>query len=205
MGYGKAEYDRVAEAIRIPPARDTCAHCGHTDSATEFYSQTRDGTTARYCRNHNTCQARANTNRKGTTMNFGTYTEPDTSTGDTYKPRDHYGNSAIVKVTEHKPEVITPNSPNGAPAVICDVYDLNLKQAFRDVLMMTGALVDGFKPHVGKDPIVVKWEKTVAKNGRDYARAVPAVEAAIEAAKAVYAGGDPFAPTLGTIDAEAPF
>jgi hypothetical protein len=139
---------------------------------------------------------------------FGTYTEPETPAGDEYKPRDHYGNSAIVKVIEYKDKVKTVNTKEGSdgdPAIICDVYDLNLKEAFRDVLMMTGALVDGFKPHIGKNPIVVKWEKTVAKNGRDYARAVPATDAAIEAAKAVYAAGDPFAPTLDTIQSEAPF
>jgi hypothetical protein len=65
--------------------------------------------------------------------------------------------------------------------------------------------VDTFKPLVAGPPIVVQWEKTIAKNGRDYARPVPAVEAAIAAAEAVYANGDPFAPELGTIEAEMPF
>jgi hypothetical protein len=206
MGYGRDEYDRIANAIATPKA--TCAHCGHVDHATEFYSQSRDGVASQYCRNHNTCQTRFNTNRKEQTMQFGTYEEPAQAAGDTYKPRDNYGHSAIVRVTEHKPSVVTPNSPNGAPAVIVDVYDLNLKQTFRDVLLMTGSLVDAFKPHVAKPPIVVRWEKTVAANGRDYARAVPAVEAAVEAAKNVYATGDPFL-TLGELgnaaEEEAPF
>lgn len=187
--------------------RRTCTACGHEDWATEFYHQAGPTGVGTYCRSHNACQTRCKTNWKEqrNMTTFDTYTEPETSAGDTYKPRDHYGNSAIIKVIEHKPEVITPYSPNGAPAVICDVYDLNMKEAFRDVLMMTGALVDGFKPHVGGNPIVIKWEKTVAKNGRDYARAIPATDAAIEAAKAVYAAGDPFAPTLDTIKSEAPF
>lgn len=191
------------------PDRGTCGACGHEDWSTEFYSQAGPNGVGRYCRNHNTCHARVKAkyitnHQKGTTM-FGQYIEPAAAEGDTYKPREHYGNSCIIKVTDYRESIVTSNSPNGAPGVICDVYDLNMKETFRDVLMMTGALVDGFKPHVGGNPIVVKWEKTVAKNGRDYARAVPAVEAAIEAAKAVYAAGDPFAPTLGTIDAEAPF
>lgn len=136
---------------------------------------------------------------------FAAWTPAENTEGDTYKPREHYGNHAIVKVLEYKPEVVTSNSPNGAPAIIVDVYDLNKKAVFRDVLMMTGAIVDTFKTLVGGGPIVVQWEKRVAKNGRDYAAPAPAVEAAIAAAEAVYANGDPFAPTLGTIESEAPF
>lgn len=136
---------------------------------------------------------------------FATYTAPAIEDADEYKPRDHYGNSCIVKVLEHKPEIITPNSPNGAPGVIVDVYDLNEKQVYRNVLMMTGAIVDGFKAHVGGAPLVIAWDKRVAKNGRDYPAPAPAVAAAIAAAEAVYAAGDPFAPTLGTIEESAPF
>ena len=136
---------------------------------------------------------------------FASWTPAAATEGDTYRPREHYGNHAIVKVIEYKAEVVTPNSPNGAPAVIVDVYDLNKKAVFRDVLMMTGAIVDTFKPLVGGAPIVVQWEKRVAKNGRDYAAPAPAVEAAIAAAEAVYANGDPFAPERGTIEAEMPF
>jgi hypothetical protein len=136
---------------------------------------------------------------------FASWTPAENTEGDSYKPREHYGNHAIVKVTEYKPNVVTVNNADGAPAVIVDVYDLNKKAVFRDVLMMTGSIVDTFKPLVGGAPIVVQWEKRVAKNGRDYAAPAPAVEAAIAAAEAVYANGDPFAPELGTIEAEAPF
>jgi hypothetical protein len=136
---------------------------------------------------------------------FGAWTPAANVEGDQYKPREHYGNHAIVKVVEYKDSVVTPNSPNGAPGIIVDVHDLNKKETFRDVLMMTGAIVDTFKPHVGGAPLVVQWEKRVAKNGRDYAAPAPAVEAAIAAAEAVYANGDPFAPAIGTIDAEPPF
>lgn len=185
--------------------RHTCAACGHEDNATELYAQAGPTGAGWYCRNHNGCQRRRNDNRKvTTTMNFGTYTEPEPSTGDTYKPQDNYGNSVIVKVLEIDEKKITGNSPNGAPAVFCDLYDLNRKEAFRNVMMMTGAIVDGFRPHLGRDPIVIRWEKTRAASGRDYARPVPAVEAAIEAARAVYANGDPFV-NLTTIESETPF
>jgi len=191
--------------------RTTCGACGHEDWSNEMYAVAGPGGAAMYCRNHNTCQDRRKarwTQQKETTMEFGTYTEPVQAAGDTYKPRDHYGNSAIVRVTEYKPSVVTPNSPNGAPAVIVDVYDLNNKAAYMDVLIMTGSLVDAFKPHAGLNPIVVKWEKAVAANGRDYAKAVPAVQAAIDAAKNVYAAGDPFLriDTIGdSAEEEMPF
>ena len=137
---------------------------------------------------------------------FASWKPAEYTEGDVYKPGEHYGHSAIVKVREYKPVVVTSNSPNGAPAVIVDVHDLNDKHTYRDVLMMTGAIVDTFKAHAGGPPLVVQWEKAIAKNGRDYARPIPASERAIAAAEATYANGDPFAPTLGTITEEqAPF
>lgn len=161
---------------------------------------------------HRKCGGNATAHEQESTMatlpqhsRFASWTPAENTEGDVYKPREHYGNSAIVKVVEYKPEVVTSNSPNGAPAVIVDVYDLNKKAVFKDVLMMTGAIVDTFKTHAGGPPLVVQWEKTIAKNGRDYARPAPAVEAAITAAENVYANGDPFADKLGTIEAEAPF
>lgn len=191
------------------PARATCKACGHQDWDTEFYALAGPSGCFKYCRNHISCRDRERAHRaqpKGPTMEFGEYTAPVVTEGDTYRARDHYGNSAIIKVLEHKGEIVTPNSPNGAPGVICDVYDLNLKAAFRDVLMMTGAIVDGLKPHVGKNPVVVRWGKAIAKNGRDYPTAEPASEGAITAAKGVYAAGDPFAPEVGTVqESEAPF
>lgn len=192
--------------------RDTCRACGHEDWCAELYSQATPEGVHRYCRNHNTCHARVkakyvtNHRKQEPVMEFGTYEEPAQVEGDTYKPRENYGHSAIVRVSEYKESVVTSNSPKGAPAVIIDVYDLNNKRAYLDVLIMTGALVDGFKPHVDGHPIVIKWEKAVAGNGRDYAKAVPAVAAAIEAAKAVYATGDPFSGSIqAVIDEEMPF
>lgn len=189
-----------------------CTACHYPTERDDLVAVAGPGGTAWYCRDTAACRARRDpTQKENDTMTlpqhsrFASWTPAVAAEGDQYKPREHYGNHAIVKVLEHKPEVVTPNSPNGAPAVIVDVYDLNLKAVYRDVLMMTGAIVDTFKPHVGGAPLVVQWEKRVAKNGRDYAAPAPAVEAAIAAAEAVYAAGDPFAPTLGTIEEEAPF
>lgn len=198
-----------------------CSACHYPTERDQLTAVAGPHGTGWYCKDTTACTARTltisarqeeNPTQKETiTMTlpqhsrFASWTPAAAESGDEYKARDHYGNHAIVKVVEYKPEVVTPNSPNGAPAVIVDVYDLNMKQVFRDVLMMTGAIVDTFKPHVGGAPLVVQWEKRVAKNGRDYPAPAPAVDAAIAGAEAVYAKGDPFAPTLGTIEEEAPF
>lgn len=197
----------------MTPQRSKCSACGHEDWTTELYALAGPTGAGWYCRNNKSCHertkaqyaARRTETKRGTLMQFGTYEEPVNTESDDYKPREHYGNSAVVKVLEYKDKIVTPNSPDGAPGVLADVYDLNEKAAYRNVLMMTGSLVDGFRPHVGKSPIVVKWEKRVANNGRPYACAVPASEGAIKAASDLYAAGDPFAPTLGTIEEEAPF
>lgn len=163
-----------------------------------------------YCRDTAACRTRRNPTKENRMTlpqhsRFASWAPAVAAEGDVYKPREHYGHHAIVKVISYKAEVITANSPEGAPAVIVDVYDMKKKAVFRDVLMMTGSIVDTFKDHAGGAPLVVQWERKVAKNGRDYAAPAPAIPEAIEAAEAVYAKGDPFAPTLGTIEEEAPY
>lgn len=182
------------QGVPDPYTNETRWYCRHLEACTERTKQRLQ-----------TELAKEHTMTLPQHSRFASYVPPVNPDSDTYKPYEHYGNHAICKVLEYKPEVVTPNSPNGAPAVIVDVYDLNEKAAFRNVLMMTGAIVDGFKPHVGGPPLVIQWEKTVGNSGRSYARPAPAVPAAIEAAEAVYAAGDPFADKLGTIGEEAPF
>lgn len=192
----------------------TCRACQHeNDDDGEFYYQDGPGGGGMFCRNHNMCHKRTKERRKleyirqfgqpkETSMSrFGTYTEPaNDGAGSDYKPRDHYGNSAIVHVREYRPEMQTVNGVGRA--VICDVHDLNMKETHLGVLMMTGSLVDAFEPHVGKAPVVVRWEKRTANNGRPYATAVPAVEAALTAAEDLYSKhGDPF--IKGTTDGAA--
>ena len=195
----------------------TCYRCGREGHRDTFRSIAGITKVTFVCEDEGMCHARAKkayitntfTNRrKDTPMSndnpFGEYVEPTITDADEYRARDHYGNSAIVKVLEYKDSIVTPNSPNGAPGVIVDVYDLNKKAVFRNVLMMTGALVDGFRPHVAKAPVVIRWEKRKANSGRDYPTAVPATDEAITFAKKVYADGDPFAPEFGTVE-EVPF
>lgn len=190
-----------------------CSACHYPTERDDLLAVAGPRGTAWYCRDTAACKTRTATptHKETETMTlpqhsrFASWTPAENTEGDTYKPRENYGHHAIVQVREYKPEIVTPNSPNGAPGVIVDVYDLNLKAVFRDVLMMTGAIVDTFKPHVGGGPLVVQWEKRVAKNGRDYPAPAKALDGAIVAAEAVYANGDPFAPTLGTIAEEAPF
>lgn len=135
---------------------------------------------------------------------FDEYVPPTPADSDEYKPAENYGRLVIVKVLEHKPSVVTPNSPNGAPAVIVNVCDVLSGSVYRNVLMMTGAIVDGFKPYVGK-LIVVTWDKATAANGRTYAKPMPATPDQVEQAKAVMQKGDPFAEKLDTLESEPPF
>jgi hypothetical protein len=89
MGYGRDEYERVAQAMSGPLARvsvwDTCAYCGHVDHATEFYSQTRSQVTDRYCRNHNACQRRANEKRKQHMSDTFNWDNPEYRTSEYWK------------------------------------------------------------------------------------------------------------------------
>lgn len=187
-------------------SRQTCAACKHENHTNELSAIAGPNGCHWYCRDTHACKART-TNPKENTMQFGDYTEPVQTEGDTYKPYDHYEHHCVIAVREYKDKMVTSNSPDGAPGVIVDVLDLNTRNVHRNVLMMTGAIVDGFKPHVGKAPIVIMWGKRIAKSGRPYACPVPASERAIEAAQKWYAEkGDPFADKPGTIDhAEAPF
>jgi hypothetical protein len=185
----------------------TCRACGHENHATEMYVQFGPDGGGHFCRNHNSCQTRSKarwaTQREEATMQFEDHTPPPAeTTGDKYRPRDNYGNSAIVVAREHKESVVTPNSPNGAPALICDIYDLNQKRAYVGVLLMGPVQRDLRNATVGKAR-VVKWERAVS-NGRDYARAAEPSPAAVDAAKNVYANEDPFMKESAG-EEEAPF
>lgn len=141
---------------------------------------------------------------------FETYVPPTQGESDAYKPGDNYNHPCIVKVLEYKPSVVTSNSPDGAPAVIVDLVDLTNRAVYRNVLMMTGAIVDGFKAHAGTNkPLVVWWSKATSKAGRDYAVPMPGSPDHIAAATAWYSvEGDPFAPQFGAPtpqQSEAPF
>lgn len=143
---------------------------------------------------------------------FDTYVPPVFEESDEYKPRDNYGHACIVMVKEYKPSIITPNSPEGGPGVIVDLVDMDAPgdaegQTYRGVLMMTGAIVDGFKTRAGTGkPIVVSWGKRTSKTGRTYAAPEAATDTQIKQAEAWYAkNGDPFAAKFDTVDAEPPF
>lgn len=140
---------------------------------------------------------------------FDTYEQPPVEDSDLYRPIDNIGHVCIVKVREYKPSIITPNSPEGGPGVNVDLVDLDAPggaQIFRNVLMMTGRIVDGFKAKAGNAmPVVVSWEQLTAKSGRLFAGPVAAAPAQIARATAYYqANGDPFAPTFDTVAADSP-
>lgn len=141
-----------------------------------------------------------------TAPQFDTYTPPVMEDSDEYKPFNNYGHACVVMVKEFKPLVVTPNSPNGAPAVIVDLVDMNNDEVYRNVLMMTGAIVDGLKTRVGTGkPIVVSWGKRTSTSGRTYAAPEAATPEQLTAAGAWYAkNGDPFAAKFDTVDEATP-
>lgn len=147
---------------------------------------------------------------------FATYVPPPPpEAGDKYKPIEHLGRTLIVMVNEFKPSIVTPNSPNGGPGVIVDLVDLDdpaEPTIYRDVLWMSGAIVDGLRTHAGsRKPVLIVFRSQVGKSGRAYPLADPVGEAGQERAAKFYAAhGDPFAatfasPTPADDDAEPPF
>lgn len=146
---------------------------------------------------------------------FDTFTPPVITDGDMFRPHENIGHTLIVKVLELKHGVVTPNTPQGGPAVIVDLVDLDSPGApaiYRDVLWMGGAFVDGLKElapggtkHTGR-PVVIGIESRTGKSGRAYAAPVAADAPALGRAGAYYqAHGDPFAPTFDTTGDRPPF
>lgn len=102
-------------------------------------------------------------------MSLSSYTEPVQTEGDRYKPIDNLGHVVIVRVNEYKASIITANSPEGGPGVVVDLVDLDQEgRVFKDVLWMSGAVVDGLKASVGQDPVMITFEARKSKTGRRY-------------------------------------
>lgn len=140
-------------------------------------------------------------------MSLSPYTEPVQTEGDRYKPIDNIGHTVIVKVREYKPLVKTSNSPDGAPALILDIVDLDATQrVFREVLCMSGAVVDGLKASVGLDPVMITFEARKSNTGRQYPAPAALDEVSSKRANAWWAehGKDAFA-VEDTDDADIPF
>lgn len=190
------------------PDRLTCSYCGHEDWPTELYAQAGPGGGSWFCRNNKTCHERFVAKKRSERNNvFADYTPPVNEEGDHYRARDNWNHTCIVMVRQYKEEIVTPNSPQGAPGVIVDLVDLDNDQTYRNVLMMTGAIVDGFKAHAGTGkPLVIWWKQARANNGRDYPSPMPATPDQIQRATAYYTkNGDPFAVELGTVtDTQTP-
>lgn len=143
-----------------------------------------------------------------TAPQFESYVAPVMTEGDTFKPIDNVGHVLIVQVNEHKPSIVTANSPDGGPGVVVDLVDLDAAggpAVLRDVLWMSGAAVDGLKAHAGtRKPVLIAFESRKSKSGRNYPAPI-AVDAAANARAAAYyqANGDPFAAQFASPSAEA--
>lgn len=132
-------------------------------------------------------------------MDFATYTPPEHTEGDSFKPSEHVGKPLIVKVNEHKHIASTTHKPEGGPGVLVDVCDLGDGAVYRDVLWMNVALVDGLKPYLGQHLVIrFAWTKS-PKTGKDYITIEPAQAADQQLAQQyVNQKGDPFPPVLNT-------
>jgi hypothetical protein len=133
-------------------------------------------------------------------MEFTSFTPPERTEGDSFKPSEHIDELLIVKVTDHKHIDSTTHKPEGGPGVIADVCNLDAGgQVFRDILWMNGAIVDSLKSYVGKVLVIrFGWEKS-AKSGREYIVVKSATEADLQTAQAHVAKGDPFAVQVATL------
>lgn len=133
-------------------------------------------------------------------MELTTYTPPERTEGDSFKPSENVGHLLIVKVTNFKHIDSTIHKPEGGPAVIVDVCDLDANGAvFRDVLWMNGAIVDSLKGYMGKTMcITFVWTKS-PKSGREYVAVEPVTGEALARAQAHVAKGDPFAVALSSV------
>lgn len=131
---------------------------------------------------------------------FGTFVPQAIADSDEYKPIDHIHRGLIVKVLDYKPSIITPNSPDGGPGVICDMVDVVEAKAYRNVLWMSGSIVDNLKPHVGGNPVVIHFEPVTSKSGRIYPGVQAGTPAEVAAATAYFnANPNVFAQSLSTL------
>lgn len=133
---------------------------------------------------------------------FGTYTEPET--GDQFKPAENYNVPLIVKVKQRKEGIVTTNTPEGGPGVICDVVNLTTSEVLRNVLWMGGAIVDGLTPFVNGSPLVIRFEPRKSSSGRTYPSPVNAAEYHPHASAYYAQHGDPFAPQFGSVTPAPP-
>jgi hypothetical protein len=137
-------------------------------------------------------------------MELNTYTPPERTEGDSFKPSEHIDQLLIVKVSDHKHIESTTHKPEGGPGVVVDVCNLDDgADVKRDILWMNGAIVDGLRNYVGKVlALRFGWEKS-GKSGRDYITIKPASEADLTRAQEHVAKGDPFAAEVSTPSAPA--
>lgn len=142
-------------------------------------------------------------------MELTTFTPPERSEGDSFKPSENVGHLLIVKVTDVKHIDSTAFKPEGGDGIIADVCDIDQDGAvFRDILWMNAAIVNALKGYVDQTlAIKFGWAKS-EKSGREYIVVEPAEAADVTKAQAHVAKGDPFAvqlATVGNVTAEAPF
>ena len=138
-------------------------------------------------------------------MALQNFTPPSGGDGDQWAPKDNHGKPVIVKVRERRHGIITSAVPEGTDALLVDLVDLTTGQVLRDVLWFGGAQVDGLAPHIGQDPLVIKFGTRTSKIGRPYTAPEPvSPEEFAYAQQWLSTYGDPFVSSLSSLPPKNP-
>lgn len=122
-------------------------------------------------------------------MTLGAYEPPVRVQGDRFAAQDNQNKPLIVVARQFIENAKTKHSPEGKPAVRLDVVDLLADTVYIDALWMSGALVDGLKPHVGAGtPLPVEIQQvTGASSGNPYLTLAPLTDQKRQLAEGWYA------------------
>jgi hypothetical protein len=128
-------------------------------------------------------------NESENVMSLGEYVAPERMQGDKYVANQHIGRPMIVVARELVEGMRTKHQPDGSGVGIrIDVADLAEDKVYIGALWMSGALVDGLKPHVATGtPLPVKIDQVTGASGNPYLTLVPLQDKYRELAEKWYA------------------
>lgn len=120
---------------------------------------------------------------------LGAYEPPVRVLGDKFAAQDNQNKPLIVVARQFIENAKTKHSPEGKPAVRVDVVDLlDNGRIYIDALWMSGALVDGLKPHIAAEtPLPVEIKQVVAGSGNPYLTLAPLLDDKRKLAEGWYA------------------
>lgn len=122
-------------------------------------------------------------------MTLGAYEPPVRVQGDKFAAQDNQNKPLIVVARQFIENAKTKHSPEGKPGIRIDVVDLlDNGRIYIDALWMSGALVDGLKPHVAAGtPLPVEIQQVTSGSGNPYLTLVPLLDDKRKLAEGWYA------------------